>query len=330
MDLSIILRNLLKLGVRVSFFGKLLVIPISCLLLCLAGCPAGTGVSSGGRAGGGASRTFFAPATGEGEGSGAFGRAAANGDSGDGTPSSEEPTGTAPDTVSDSPIVVSGAPLGSTPGPHCDPQGTSLFFDEPKMAITGIVDSLGRREILLKTAVHTQLGSAAPQPLGEQYVWFTNPDSGPEDFSNRYGATAIRSGCVFAKVYAPASIQAQVVRLSTSILLCQPERPDAVVQGVDSFATFRKPAGGGDGPGGFWSGPASATAVLDVTLPTKTLETTLDDCGAFDFRDDLRNKALLEDLMMRRLEKVQEDNASPSDTPPDTPSWKDSVMQRAR
>lgn len=236
------------------------------------------------------------------------------------------PQGGAPDVVSDTPIVVSGLPLGSTPGPHCSPIGTQLFFEPAQMAVTGVVDALGRREILIKTAVYSRVGSQAPEPLGEQYVWFGPPEAEVVDLTSRYGSSASWNGCVFAKAYAPPSSVPQVIRLFTSVLVCAPERPDEAVGELDTFAMRRLPSSGSPvGPGGLSGGPSVAKGILDVTLPRETVESALEGCGERYLWDELRDRAVVEEALKHRLEKAQENSSQTG-----SPSWKDFILQRAR
>jgi hypothetical protein len=63
-----------------------------------------------------------------------------------------------------------------------------------------------------------------------------------------------------------------------------------------------------------------------VTLPEETEASTLEDCGYFDWRQPFLDEYLREQILMKRIEKAQEQGSSDSATP----SWKDSVIQRAR
>jgi hypothetical protein len=152
--------------------------------------------------------------------------------------------------------------MGSTPIPGCSPVGTKLFFDDAVMAITGKTDDLGRDEILVKTAVHLQVPNESPG-ISDNHVSFGSADS-PYQY---YGGTAPRNGCVFAKIYAPTGAVGKIVRLGTSVFICAPDRPEAAVP-QDGMAVAALSLG--------WT---SLQAFLDVPIPAKTAETSLDDCG---------------------------------------------------
>jgi hypothetical protein len=256
-------------------------------------------------------------------GGGGGGSAGTTGDEGDGGGGYG---GGGPDDITSgtgnaAPIIAVGTPLGQTPGPHCLPIGSRLVFSDAVLAVTGKTDDLGRREILLKSFIAVHYPTGVTEGFTSRSVVFRNPDK-PDQI---YGHTAPWNGCVFARIFAPPEAEGETVRLSVSDLVCAPESP-VVTEGIDSFAMSRRSFGGGWGAGGLSAGLGSTTGVLDVVLPEETAAAALEDCGAFDWRDDLRNDALMEQYIQNRLEKAQENDSDASSSKP----WKDSIMQRGR
>jgi hypothetical protein len=229
--------------------------------------------------------------------------------------------GSGPDAItSDSgnavPIIAVGTPLGQTPGPNCLTIGSRLVFDDAVLAITGKSDEMGRSEILLKSFIRVHYPDGTASDYTSRSVAFVNPDNPGEV----YGHTAPWNGCVFAKIYAPQAAIGQKIRMSVSDLVCAPEGPEVNLDGV---ATMYRRFGGA---GGFSTELGSTTATLDVTLPEETEESALEDCGYIDWRQPFLDEYLREQILMKRIEKAQEQNSGDSSTR----SWKDSLIQRAR
>lgn len=262
------------------------------------------------------------PASGMGGGGGSTGTTVDGSDGGDGGGGlGGGPDGITSDTGGYVPIIAVGTPMGQTPGPHCLTIGSRLVFDDAVLAITGKTDELGRSEILLKSHIRVHDPNGTAEDYTSRSVAFINPDS-PSEI---YGHTAPWNGCVFARIYAPRAAAGKVIRLSVSDLVCAPEGPEVGVDGVDSF-TMRR----GGVPRGFSTEPGSTTAALDVTLPEKTPDSALEDCGYFDWREPFWDQYLTEQVLQRQIEKAQEDDSGSTTSPSWKDSLKDSMMQRAR
>lgn len=260
------------------------------------GCLTGTGTP----AGGGAARSIFAGAPGDTPGGSSFAgpSSTGGGSGGDGLgdgPGAAEEAG----TTSDTPITVFGTPLGTSNIPHCAPRGTTVFFDEAATAITGKTDELGRREILIKSHAFAQYPNMPPDPLSMQSVFFMNPD---DDDKESYGMSATQSGgCVFARAFAPPEAAGKIIRLTTSVLVCGPDRPNIDTTGTNAPAVMAL---------GLTLGSTWVSGTLDVALPSETVETSLSDCGVpVDVRDQIRQDAVFEQLVKQRMEYHQQDDS---------------------
>jgi hypothetical protein len=208
---------------------------------------------------------------------------------------------------------VVGSPLGSSQGPHCAPPGIRLLFGEAQFAITGQVDELGRREILIKTTLNTQLGSAVPEPVSDLMTRFVNPD----DENQIYGHSASHDGCVFAKVYAPPQAAGRTVRLVASLLTCAPEMPTAEMNDAVMTAALKLSLG-----------PGVAVGTSDVVLPAETAVNTLDDCGFVSVSDQIRQDWLNQEMVKKQIERHQQQEEE--DSSPSRPYRDDLILKPSR
>ncbi|HSA59705.1 MAG TPA: hypothetical protein VLJ37_08480 [bacterium] len=226
-------------------------------------------------------------------------------DRGGGDGAGDPSDGSTTDATSDAPIVVSGLPLGISPAPHCIQPGTSLYFSPVQLAVTGAVDGLGRIEILVKTELLAQSGTAVPGHVIDRVI----PFSAPEDPLKQYGRAATLDGCLFARLYAPPSAAGKFVRIATAEPICQsdwdlepvvgssysfrikdqgagsdPQATGAVNTAGDAMAmTMTKE--GSEGPRvnvKRFGGGSSAQASLEFAIPAMTPVSSLPDCGGLD------------------------------------------------
>ncbi len=123
------------------------------------------------------------------------------------------------------------------PGGQCETKDLKLFLDQGQMVVTGKTDDQGRMEILTKAMVTEQAGTGPIQPVSTYVQFYDLTDS-----NQWIGKSYASSGCVFAKIFAPASAVGKVIRLHAGDMLCPAE------------------------------------AVLDLTIPAQTAETALDPC----------------------------------------------------
>ena len=131
-----------------------------------------------------------------------------------------------------------------------------------------------------------------------QSVFFTNPD----DEKESYGMSALQTGgCVFARAFAPPEAAGKIIRLTTSVLVCGPDRPDIDTSGTKATTVMAL---------GLTLGSTWVSGTLDVALPSETVETTLSDCGApVDVRDQIRDDAIFDQLVKQRIEYHQQDDS---------------------
>lgn len=165
--------------------------------------------------------------------------------------------------TADTPITVSGSPLGSIPGPHCAPTGTRIYFEDVRTAVTGQKDELGRNVIQVKGLLYAQQGANPPDGLGDKLVAFF--DLVPSE--KAIGTTATWNGCFFAKVQAHESAVGRVIRLKSDLFVCTPAS-DLMADEAGRAVMMKK----SDSPS------TLATAVYDLTLPARTEEAALDPC----------------------------------------------------